>query len=92
MRLLTVVLACLIFIAPSQAAENQIEQRLQIQQGRLKNIEEQASMKRRQIEDWHSNRLIEIRQLAERQAKQLRRQRQGRLRSGQSKSGAGSNS
>ncbi len=71
MRLLTVVLACLIFITPSQAAENQIEQRLQIQQGRLKNIEEQASMKRLQIEDWYLRSFSEIRQLAERQAKQL---------------------
>jgi hypothetical protein len=72
MRSLILTLACLILITPSFAAENQIEQRLQTQQERLKNIDEQASMKRQQIEDWYTRSFIEIRQLAERQAKQLK--------------------
>ena len=72
MRFLILTFTCLVLIAPLQAAENQIEQRLQTQQDRLTNIEEQASIKRQQIEDWYSRQLIEIRQLAERQAKKFK--------------------
>lgn len=77
MRLLISTLAFLLLVTSSQAAENQIgqnnqiEQRLKIQQQRLIDIEEQVSLKRQQIEDWYARRFTELRQLAQRKAKQL---------------------
>lgn len=78
MRTLIITLACLLLATPSQAEgktiaqAEQTEQQLRIQEERLKNIEEQASTERQQIEVWYRRSLIELRQLAERKAKQLK--------------------
>ena len=78
MKSLILILICLLLITPSKAAEQQIvqteqiEQRIKIQEQRLTNIKEQVSMKQKQIEDWYFRRLTELRQLAQRKAKQLK--------------------
>jgi hypothetical protein len=77
MRITILTLACLLIAVPCQAAENQpaaeaqMEARLKIQQQRLKDIEELAASERQAIEQWYACHLTELRQLAQRQAKQL---------------------
>lgn len=77
MRIAILTLACLLIATACQAAEKhlepaeQVKQRLQIQQERLKDIEELAMSERQAIEQWYTCHLTELRQLAQRQAKQL---------------------
>jgi len=78
MRLLISIPFLMLLVTLSQAAEKQIgqneqiEQRLKIQEERLVNIEEQVSLKYQQIEDWYSRSLTDLRQLALRKAKQIK--------------------
>ena len=78
MKRVILTLVCLLLVTPSQAEEKNLEQteqiqhQLRIQEQRLKNIEEQASRERRQIETWYKRQLMELRQLAARKAKQLK--------------------
>ncbi len=51
--------------------EQQIQHRLKIQEQRLEDIEELVSKERQVIEAWYAFRLTELRQLAQRKAKQL---------------------
>jgi len=77
MKTAILTLACLLLAIPCQAAENQpateaqIEARLKIQQQRLKDIEQLAVSERQAIEQWYARQLTELRQLAQRQAKQI---------------------
>ena len=77
MKTAILIFACILIAIPCQAAEKnlehaeQVKQRLQIQQERLKDIEELAASERQSIEQWYACHLIELRQLAQRQAKQL---------------------
>jgi len=69
---------CLIWLTPSQAEEKKIElaesnpHQLKIQEERLKQIEEQASIEHQEIDVWYECQLSELRQLAERKVKQLK--------------------
>ena len=77
MKSLILILVCLLMVVPCQAAETQsgqakqIPQRLKIQEERLRNMEEIILKERQDIENWYSRRLAELRQLAERRAKQI---------------------
>jgi len=77
MKTAILTLACLLLSTVCQAAdvqldqEEQIKQRVKIQQERLKDIEELAASERQAIEQWYACQLAELRQLAQRQAKQL---------------------
>ncbi len=77
MKTAILTLACLLIAIPCQAAENQptaeaqIEARLKIQQQRLKDIEQLAASERQAIKQWYARHLTELRQLAQRQARQL---------------------
>jgi len=77
MKTAILTLACLLLATACQAAEKQpaaeaqIEARLKIQQQRLKDIEEMAVSERQAIEQWYARQLTELRQLAQRQARQL---------------------
>jgi len=54
-----------------QTSASSVEARLKIQQQRLKDIEHLAASERQAIEQWYARHLAELRQLAQRQAKQL---------------------
>jgi len=77
MKTAILTLACLLLATPCQAAdvqldqEEQIKQRVKIQQQRLKDIEHLAVSERQAIEQWYARHLTELRQLAQRQARQL---------------------
>jgi len=77
MKTAILTLACLLLATACQAVEKQLaaeaqtEARLKIQQQRLKDIEELAVSERQAIEQWYARHLTELRQLAQRQAKQL---------------------
>jgi exonuclease VII large subunit len=77
MKSLILILICLLMVVPCQAAEiqssqtKQIPQRLKIQEERLQNMEEIILKERQEIENWYSRHLSELRQLAERRAKQI---------------------
>jgi len=77
MKSLILVFACLLLVIPCQAAnvqldqEEQIKQRVKNQEERLKDIEELVLRERQDIEAWHARSLAELRQLAQRQARQL---------------------
>jgi len=57
--------------AVSSLPKGSVEARLKIQQQRLKDIEQLAVSERQAIEQWYARHLTELRQLAQRQAKQL---------------------
>jgi hypothetical protein len=79
MRSLILILTCLILVAPCKAVgkrprfvgADQIEQRIKIQQERLKDIDEQVSKERQTTEKWYTRQLADLQRLAARQAKQL---------------------
>ena len=54
-----------------QTSASSVEARLKIQQQRLKDIEELAVSERQAIEQWYARHFTELRQLAQRQARQL---------------------
>jgi len=78
MKTAILTFACLLIAIPCQAAEKQtaakpqIEQRLKIQQQRLKDIEQLAASERQAIEQWYVRQLAELRQLAKRRVRSLR--------------------
>lgn len=77
MKTAILTLACLLIAIPCQAAEKQltheqqIKQQLKIQQQRLKDIEHLAVSERQAIEQWYARHRTLLRQLAQRQARQL---------------------
>jgi len=79
MKSLILILTCLVLVAPCKAVgkrprfigAEQIEQRIKIQQERLKDIDEQVSKERQTAEKWYARHLAELQQLAARRAKQL---------------------
>jgi hypothetical protein len=79
MRSLILILTCLILVAPCKAVgkrprfvgADQIEQRIKIQQERLKDIDEQVSKERQTTEKWYTRQLADLQRLAARRAKQL---------------------
>jgi len=77
MKTAILTLACLLLATVCQAANvkldqaEQIKQRVKIQQERLKDIEELAASERQVIEQWYARHRILLRQLAQRQARQL---------------------
>ena len=75
MRSIILIITCVLLITPLQAAEQQtnqsgqIQQRLENQEQRLANINEQVSLKQKRIEEWYNSSLAGLHQLAQRKAR-----------------------